>query len=195
MQNYYSEEPSIKLSTANIYINAGRFFSILGSGLLITETIIGLFALDITILILLEKYRKEHGSDNGYFFFLGALYKNMSNNHWCLTGNSLLGIVLASFVQSIIAALILTIELHMPFIALAVATTWIATALMIYAGSQLQEHGKNLQSDALREQVSETYPAPYSQGPGFFSSPPPYGLHQNDTLIDGTPLIPSAPPL
>jgi hypothetical protein len=144
MHNFHSNEIRKKRSIAEMYTNAGQFFSVIGSGLLITEAIIGLFGFEISMLVMM--YHRENNSrrNNNNSFLLGYLYANMSKNNWRLTEDNLVGMVLLSFAQSILAALLLTVEFNMPLIALAVAGAWVATALMIYAGKQLEEHGNKL---------------------------------------------------
>lgn len=190
MHNFHSNEVRKKRSIAEMYTNAGQFFSVIGSGLLITEAIIGLFALEISMLVIM--YHRENNSrrNNNNSFLLGYLYANMSKNNWRLTEDNLVRIVLLSFAQSILAALLLTVEFNMPLIALAVAGAWVATALMIYAGKQLEEHGNKL-SEIIDEEERIAAQNASSQPHYFFHGPQAYHATAYHTA---PPAYPTAPP-
>jgi hypothetical protein len=128
-----------KYFTPNFLIQSGKVLSIVGTSLLITETIAGLFAIDIAILVVISKESKKR--DNSNSFLLGYLYGNLSRNHWCLAGTSLLGIAVASFIESIVASILLAFQFHMPIIAIAVVATWLGTIAMVCAGNALQQYG------------------------------------------------------
>jgi hypothetical protein len=134
-------------------INTGRALSILGTGLLITEVIAGIFALDVAILICIM--REENRNRGRLGFFSGYLWGQMSRNHGCLVGNNLLVVAIASFAQSLIAGVLLAVEFGMPIIALGILGAWLASVALIASGQALQNYGLKL---SLKR---EDYPAEF----------------------------------
>ncbi len=96
---------------------------------------------------------------------MGYLYGNLSRNHWCLAGTSLLGIAVASFIESIVASILLAFQFHMPIIAIAVVATWLGTIAMVYAGNALKQYG-----ESLKESENHTF---FSSNPDLRPSAPP----------------------
>ena len=166
-----------KYITPNFLIQSGKVLSIVGTGLLITETIAGLFAIDIAIFVAISKESKKR--DNSNSFLLGYLYGNLSRNHWCLAGTSLLGIAVASFIESIVASILLAFQFHMPIIAIAVAATWLGTIAMVYAGNALQQYGAILKDREESSFFSNSAPIPSAPPLSDLIEdelPPPYSL-------------------
>ena len=162
--------------------NTAKALKVIGSGLLIAEVIAGIFAIDLAIFIILKNQKSNHEIS----FLSGYLWGKMSQNHVSLWGNSLLYISMGSFVQSMIAGILLTVEFGMPMIAIGVASAWVASIAMIAAGEALQRYGDKLSSMASaspRPTAPPVYPIP--------TAPPVYPI---PTAPPAEQAIPCPPP-
>ena len=158
---------------SEVITSTGRFFQTLGSGLLIAEVILGVISIDIAMLIIIMKHERE-GKHPG--FLTGYLWGRMQSDQRCFQGRDLSYMAIGSFLQSLIAGVLLSIEFATPVIAMAILGAWFATIAIISLGKVLEAYGQQLANS----------------GANLKNNPPP---HPTYTSYNNDQYQPSAPPM
>lgn len=162
---------------SEFFTSAGQFLQTLGSGLLFAEVILGLISIDIAMLIIIMKHEKE-GKHPG--FLTGYLWGRMHSDRRCFEGIDLCYVALGSFLESLIAGVLLSIEFATPVIAFAILGAWFVTLSMIALGKAFEDYGKRLSDDKannkgsnlFKNDLNQSAQQTYDPGPKYAPSAP-----------------------